>query len=203
MGLLDVIQGMLNGPHGQRETRPAGGGGGMSPIMMALLGLLAYKALRGSGSQTTPTSLPGRPDNASSPSGGLGEAFGGLFGGNAGGVPNSPPIGSRGAQSWPGGLSSFLGGAAAGGVLSSGLSNLIKSFQQSGYGGPAQSWVGTGPNQEIAPQDLERALGRDTIDALAQQTGMSRQELLEALSERLPEFVDQLTPDGRLPPVEH
>jgi hypothetical protein len=52
MGLLDVLNGMQNGPRGQRE--PSGSGGGMSPITMAILGLLAYKAVKSfSGGQPT------------------------------------------------------------------------------------------------------------------------------------------------------
>ena len=47
MGLLDILNGMQNGPRGQRQPTPPGQGGGMSPIMMALLGLLAYKAMKG------------------------------------------------------------------------------------------------------------------------------------------------------------
>ena len=39
MGLLDVLNGMQNGP--RRQANPAAsGGGGMSPITMAILGLL-------------------------------------------------------------------------------------------------------------------------------------------------------------------
>ena len=74
----------------------------------------------------------------------------------------------------PGGLGGLLGGAAAGSVLSGGLGNLIKEFQDSGHGRAAQSWVGTGPNQEIAPNELANALGSDTIDALSRQTGVGR-----------------------------
>ena len=96
----------------------------------------------------------------------------------------------------------MLGGAAAGGVLSGGLDRLIKDFQNSGQGRAAQSWVGTGPNQEIAPASLETALGQDTLDALAQQTGMGRGDLLAGLSRHLPALIDQLTPNGRLPTEE-
>jgi uncharacterized protein YidB (DUF937 family) len=101
-----------------------------------------------------------------------------------------------------GGLGGLLGGAAAGSVLSGGLGNLIKELQDSGYGGTAQSWVRPGPNQEIAPNELADALGGDTLDALSRQTGMGRQDLLEGLSQHLPGFVDQLTPEGRLPSAE-
>jgi uncharacterized protein YidB (DUF937 family) len=66
----------------------------------------------------------------------------------------------------------------------------------------AQSWVGTGPNQEIAPNDLANAVGLDTLDALSRQTGMGRDDLLAGLSQHLPDLVDQLTPNGRLPTEE-
>jgi uncharacterized protein YidB (DUF937 family) len=60
-----------------------------------------------------------------------------------------------------------LAGGAAGSVLSTGLNDLLKQFQQSGQGEVAQSWVGRGPNQSISPQDLGAALGADHINALA------------------------------------
>jgi uncharacterized protein YidB (DUF937 family) len=87
-------------------------------------------------------------------------------------------------------------------VLSGGLDKLIKDLQDSGHGRVAQSWVGTGPNQDIAPHDLASALGADTIDALSNQTGLGREDLLAGLSQNLPELIDQLTPDGRLPSAE-
>jgi uncharacterized protein YidB (DUF937 family) len=102
----------------------------------------------------------------------------------------------------PGGLGPLLGGAAAGGVLSGGLGRLITDLQQSGQGRVAQSWVDRGPNQEIAPADLKKALGSETLDALAKHTGLSRDELLEGLSQNLPDLIDQLTPNGRLPTEE-
>jgi hypothetical protein len=55
MGLLDIIQGMKNGPRGQRQPSRSGSGGWTSRIMMALLGLLAYKAFKGGGDQAAPT----------------------------------------------------------------------------------------------------------------------------------------------------
>ena len=93
----------------------------------------------------------------------------------------------------------MLGGAAAGTVLNGGLGKVLQDLQRSGQGRAAQSWVGRGENEQIAPDDLASALGADTISALTQQTGMSRDDLLQGLSQNLPEFVDQLTPDGRLP----
>jgi uncharacterized protein YidB (DUF937 family) len=124
-----------------------------------------------------------------------------LFGGKPGNVPASTGAKSGGSLSdiFPGGLGGLLGGAAAGGVLSGGLANIIKELQESGHGHVAQSWVGEGPNQEIAPNDLANALGSDTLHTLSQHTGVSVDDLLAGLSQHLPDLVDQLTPHGRLP----
>ncbi len=75
----------------------------------------------------------------------------------------------------------------------------MKQLQQGGQGDAANSWVGTGQNKAIAPNDLAKALGADQIESLASQSGMSRDDLLSGLSQYLPKVVDHLTPDGRLP----
>ncbi|RDV04415.1 YidB family protein [Undibacter mobilis] len=179
MGLMDVLNGMQNGPRGQ--TQP--GKGGMSPITMAILGLLAYKAFKGmSGGQTAP-STPSAPAPTQPSSGGLG---GLLNGGGLGGI-------------LAGGLGGLLSGGAAGSILSGGLGDLVKQLQQNGLGNAANSWVGTGPNEPVDPSDLAKALGADQLDALTQQTGMSRNELLDGLSQYLPQVVDTMTPQGRVP----
>jgi uncharacterized protein YidB (DUF937 family) len=99
-------------------------------------------------------------------------------------------------------LGGLLGGAAAGTVLSGGLGNLIKELQDRGHGQAAQSWVGNGSNEEIAPDELAAALGADTLDALSQHTGVQRKDLLAGLSQHLPDLINQLTPNGRLPTAE-
>jgi uncharacterized protein YidB (DUF937 family) len=158
MGLLDI----LGGPRASR-------GGGMSPITLALLGLLAYRTFQGKGRLAD---MLGR--SASGPAGGAGGGLGDMLGG-------------------------LLGGGAAGSILSGGLGDLLKQFQQNGQGDKAESWVAKGPNQPVAPQDLEQALGPEKIEWLMQQTGLSREELLAGLSRELPEAVDRLTPEGRVP----
>jgi uncharacterized protein YidB (DUF937 family) len=199
MGLLDVLNGMQNGPGGYRAPSGGTSGGGMSPMTMALLGLLAYKALKSSGgiggilggSQPAAAGRTALPPGVSpgSPGGGLGDILGGLFGGSSGAVPGGIP----------GGLGGLLGGAGAGSVLSGGLGNLIKDLESNGQGQAVKSWVANGPNQAIAPQSLESAIGADTLDALSNQTGMKRDDILSGLSQMLPGVVDHLTPDGRVP----
>jgi uncharacterized protein YidB (DUF937 family) len=101
-----------------------------------------------------------------------------------------------------GGLLSSLGvsgGMSSGGLLSGGLASILDAFRQNGHGEVADSWVGTGPNKEIAPPQIKQAIGQDTLAELVQKTGLSEEEILSRLSQRLPEAVDKYTPDGRLP----
>jgi uncharacterized protein YidB (DUF937 family) len=190
MGLLDILTGMQNGPHGN-QSQTGQKSGGMSPLVMALLGLLAYKAFKG-GSQPAPSA-------PTTGGGGLGDILGGLLGGGRpSGVPSGMPSGMP-SPGGSGGLGDILAGGLGGSVLSGGLGNLVKQMQQNGYGRQAQSWVGRGENEAIPPDDLAKALGADDIEMLTQQTGMDRDELLSGLSQHLPNFVDQLTPEGRVP----
>ncbi|MBB1093645.1 YidB family protein [Rhodopseudomonas pseudopalustris] len=188
MGLLDILNGMQNGPRGPAD--PNDKSGGMSKFTMAILALLAYKAYKhvtapdapASVGHGRPTSVPQSPNtmpsrntiNAGMPGGGLSDML-------------------------KGGLGGLLAGGAAGTILSGGLGDLMKQFQTNGLGDAADSWVGRGENKQIGPNDLANALGADRLEMLTQQTGMSREELLDGLSQQLPGVIDQLTPDGRLP----
>jgi uncharacterized protein YidB (DUF937 family) len=181
MGLLDVINGMQQGPRGP-STPSSESSGGMSPMTMAILGLIAWKAIRhftaGQPGSTQPPAMPAPAPSGGSVAGGGGGGLGDILKGPLGGM---------------------LGGAAAGSVISGGLGDLLKQLQQSGHGEAASSWVGNGQNKAIPPGDLANALGADQIDSLASQSGMSRNELLDGLSKYLPQVVDHLTPEGRLP----
>jgi uncharacterized protein YidB (DUF937 family) len=181
MGLMDVLNGMQNGPHGPRgQSTGSGGGGGMSPLTMALLGLLAYKTFKSFTSTTT--AAPAAPNAPGAPGGGQVVSPGGGI-----------------SDILKNGLGTVLAGGAAGGILSGGLNDLLKQFQQSGHGDVAKSWVDNAPNKAISSDDLAKALGGDQIETLTAHTGLSRQDLLAGLSQQLPEIVNQLTPDGRLP----
>ena len=96
-------------------------------------------------------------------------------------------------------LGGLFAGAGAGSVLSGGLGDLVERFRQNGQGQAADSWVGTGPNQQLGPDQLEQAIGPEVLSTLAQQTGLSRDELLTRLTRELPSAVDKFTPEGRLP----
>jgi uncharacterized protein YidB (DUF937 family) len=80
-----------------------------------------------------------------------------------------------------------------------GLGDLIEKFRKGGVEDLIKSWIGTGANKPIAPNQLQQALGSDTVASLERETGMLRDDLLAQLSRLLPEVVDKLTPDGKLP----
>ena len=111
--------------------------------------------------------------------------------------PPGDPQGRRDAT--PDNLGGLLSGTSVGGLLGSGLRDLIDGFKSSGQGEIADSWVRTGPNKPVSPQELERAISPEIWAALSDQTGLSKQELLSRLSRELPEAVDKYTPEGRLP----
>jgi uncharacterized protein YidB (DUF937 family) len=187
MGLLDVLNGMQNGPRGpSTPSAQSGSGGGMSPMTMAILGLLAWKAVKHL-TAGQPGAAPSAPAPAPTPSGNVTAGLpGGGMGGGLGGLLQ-------------GGLGGLLAGGAAGSVISGGLGDLLNQLQQKGHGDTANSWVSNGPNKAISPGDLASALGADQIDSLSSQSGLSRDDLLKGLSQYLPDAVNHLTPDGRLP----
>jgi uncharacterized protein YidB (DUF937 family) len=182
MGLLDILNGMQNGPRGPSTPSAQRDSGGMSPMTMAILALLAWKGIKHfSGNQTgsapQPAPAPGNV-NAGLPGGGMGGGLGDML---------------------KGGLGGLLAGGAAGSILSGGLGDLLGQLQQKGLGDQADSWVSNGPNKQVSPGDLASALGADEIDQLSSQSGLSRDDLLQGLSQYLPDVVNHLTPDGRLP----
>ena len=80
-----------------------------------------------------------------------------------------------------------------------GLAGLVEKFHQGGLGEVANSWVGTGQNLPVSPDQLGGVLGNDTISAMASKLGMNQGDLLGQLSHMLPQVVDKLTPNGQLP----
>jgi uncharacterized protein YidB (DUF937 family) len=115
--------------------------------------------------------------------------LGKFFGGGAKPAPTAP------APSLPEPVPT---NAPAGSILG-GLGDLIGKLTAGGAGPQVNSWVGPGENQPIQPGQLGSALGQNTLQDLAQRTGMSQQELLSQLATVLPQLIHHLTPNGRMP----
>lgn len=152
------------------------------PSMTALLALLAFAGYQ-------------NRDKISEMLGNLTKGGGGASPGT--GAPGTTPAPGTGTA-LPGGLGGLLAGTSVGGLLNGGLGELMDKFNQAGHRDKVDSWVGTGPNQDVAPTDLKSALGPDVLSALTRATGLSEQELLDRLSKTLPSAVDQYTPQGRI-----
>ena len=178
MGLLDNVLGSA-GPGG-RYAKPLG---------IALLALLASRAMGGGG-----FGAGGRggtdEGGGGSPVGGGG--LGGLLSGGLGGIIGGLMGGGGDTRTMP-------NPDQAHAAMSGGLGELLQRFQQSGFGDTVNSWIGTGTNRPIAPDQLNQALSPETVDELSQQTGVPRHEVLSELSQALPTMVDRLTPEGRIP----
>ena len=80
-----------------------------------------------------------------------------------------------------------------------GLQGLLAKLQAGGLGEASQSWVGTGANRPVSPEQLGSALGPDLIAMIARQMGGNTQQASSTMAELLPELIDRLTPKGQLP----
>ncbi len=170
---------------------------GAFPSMTALLGLLAVAGYQNRDSLAG--MLGGRGagmGGGMGSQGGLGGMLGGALGGGAmgGGMGGSSGLGGL-----LGSLAGGAGGGGLGGLLGGGLGELSGRMRQNGHGDTMDSWVGTGPNREVAPHEVEQAIGSDVLEDLMEHTGLPRDELLARLSRELPHAVDQYTPQGRIP----
>lgn len=126
----------------------------------------------------------------------LDSLIGGALQGGLGGTAGNAPDGGGGAQAaLLQAVLSMLGNDSAHG----GLGGLVAKFQQGGLGDVMSSWISTGQNLPISPDQLRGALGDDTLGQLARQIGGSQDDLLGQLTQLLPQVVDKLTPQGQVP----
>ena len=133
--------------------------------------------------------LGGLAGGGGSGSGGLGDILSGLTGGGGG-------KGGAGMGGLLGSLLPMLGGLLAGG----GLQKILSGFQAKGLSAQADSWVGTGENEPISGADVREVVGDEEISRIARELGVSEDEAAAAVAQVLPEVVDKVTPDGKLPP---
>jgi uncharacterized protein YidB (DUF937 family) len=137
---------------------------------------------------------------------GMGGGLGGGLGGAAVGGILAGMLGRRG-----GGAGTGLGGRGAMAALllplvmrwverNGGLGGVLKRFQDKGYRQQAASWVAPGDNQPVDPHAIDDVVGHQELQQLAQQAGVPEEDMKQAFAEILPEMVDQLTPQGQVPP---
>lgn len=106
--------------------------------------------------------------------------------------------GQSGAQ--PSAITGIVQQIVAGSGSGGGVAALVSRFEAAGFGQNAQSWVSTGPNQAVSPDQLSQVFSADEIGNWAKQAGTSPDAILNVLSEALPRAVDHVTPNGQMPP---
>ncbi len=82
---------------------------------------------------------------------------------------------------------------------SGGLSGLAQLFKDKGLGDAMSSWISTGENQPVSADQIKNVLGADQIQQISKTAGVSQEEASKGLAGLLPEIVDKLTPDGKIP----
>ena len=112
----------------------------------------------------------------------LGQAAGGAMGGQAG---QNPLLQA---------LTSLLGQNSSVG----GLAGIVQSFQKNGLGDIVNSWVSTGKNLPITPEQAKQGLGSDFLSQLAGKAGVSPDAASTQLSRLLPSVIDKVTPNGKI-----
>ena len=80
-----------------------------------------------------------------------------------------------------------------------GLAGLVGALSQGGLGDVVKTWVGTGPNQAVAPDRLQQVIGSDTVAQIAAKAGISPEVAKVGLAAVLPILIDKATPKGQLP----
>lgn len=135
--------------------------------------------------------------------GGLGDLIGGALGRTATGG-----MGGSTGRGMGGGLGGGVGGGLLGALLpvvasmlaNGGLKKLLAGLQAKGLGSEADSWVSSGANRPVKGTQVREVLGDDEITRISDKLGISKDEAAEAVAMVLPDVVDQVTPQGELPP---
>jgi uncharacterized protein YidB (DUF937 family) len=80
-----------------------------------------------------------------------------------------------------------------------GLDGLVTKLRDGGLGGQVDSWVSAGDNQPVQPEQIQQALGPDTVQRLSSGSGIDIGKLLPLLAMFLPQIINMLTPNGKVP----
>lgn len=135
----------------------------------------------------------------------------GLLDGILGNLAEAALGGAKDAPAPQAGLGALLGGLGldsgsplAGAALAlfeqhGGLNGVLELLRSHGLGPQVDSWIGGGPNALVSPEQISAAFGSPALQALAARFGLPEGEIGALLARFLPDLVNQLTPEGRLP----
>ena len=89
---------------------------------------------------------------------------------------------------------------ALGGILNEvgGLEGMLGKAKELGIEQTVSSWIGTGQNEPVSPDQIHNLLGADAVQNVAQKMGFSVQQVLPLLAQFMPMIIDHLTPKGQI-----
>lgn len=169
MSGLDDILGSLTKSGGKS-------GGGLEDLLGGLLGGGSSGGAGGSG-------------------GGLQDILGGMLGGGSAGGATGTKAGGMNL----GALAAVLAPLVMKLLKGGGLQKLVQNAQANGLTSEADSWVGTGENQQVSADQMKNVVGHDVVQQVAQEAGISEDEAAGVLAQVVPQVVNGLTPNGQLP----
>ncbi len=79
-----------------------------------------------------------------------------------------------------------------------GLQQIIGQLQNSPIGEQVNSWLGSGTNEAVSPDQVAEAMPA-AVEDLAKETGMSVEQVSSSISELLPNLIDKFSPGGQIP----
>lgn len=80
-----------------------------------------------------------------------------------------------------------------------GLGGIADKFASGGLGDIVNSWIGTGTNKPVSTDQLTSVIGKEQITDIANKTGLPIGEVTSQLANNLPNIIDRLTPEGKIP----
>jgi len=80
-----------------------------------------------------------------------------------------------------------------------GLAGLVQNFKDKGLENAITSWIGTGQNQAVSGEQIQKVISNEKIQQIADKIGSSKTDVSNMLAGMLPQVIDKLTPEGKLP----
>ena len=129
----------------------------------------------------------------------IGNVMGSMLGGKQAQNPLGSVLGGLGGGNRAQGGNSLLQVALSMLQQNGGLEGVLNKFRQGGLAQQADSWVSTGQNMNISPDQLQQVFGSSTISDLASRLGMSQDQAGSSMAQLLPDVINHLTPQGQVP----
>jgi uncharacterized protein YidB (DUF937 family) len=80
-----------------------------------------------------------------------------------------------------------------------GFRGFLGSFQETGLGDLASSWINSSANMAISDEQTESVFSEQTLKEMSEETGIDYKTTTSATAFMIPHIIDKLTPNGEIP----